>query len=253
MMKHRLAIVVLWAGVAAYGADPQELWEQAVKAKGGHQRLRAVHTLAVYMKPAAIVLTGPPATWLFVFPDRYFEYDGRGSGSYPFVAANGIGMADSPRSITVDGGADRVAMDANGIPRTAWHLTRMERDRLTLNQLVFLLETAWLQPAPVAAKHEVLTVEAGGRTFRLSLNKEHLPERVLSLSNSGKKRKTEYDYHLDRYREFQGVFLPTRVALTTGLRLWTWDVDYEIDAKYNPKLFERTPDLADGPEPWRRP
>jgi hypothetical protein len=35
------------------------------------------------------------------------------------------------------------------------------------------------------------------------------------------------------------------------LREFTWDVDYEIDAKYNPKLFERMPDLANGPEPWR--
>ena len=30
------------------------------------------------------------------------------------------------------------------------------------------------------------------------------------------------------------------------------NVDYEIDAKYNPKLFERMPDLGNGPEPWRQ-
>jgi hypothetical protein len=45
--------------------------------------------------------------------------------------------------------------------------------------------------------------------------------------------------------------LPTRVVLVAGIRQSTWDVDYEVEAKYNPKLFERIPDLANGPEPWR--
>ena len=57
---------------------------------------------------------------------------------------------------------------------------------------------------------------------------------------------------MEHYREFQGIVLPTRIVWTNGNRASTWDVDYEIDAKYNPKLFERMPDLNDGPEPWRR-
>jgi len=238
-MNYRLAFALLWAAVTSYGADPRDLWEQAVKAKGGHERLRAVHSLAVYMKPAEIVMTGPPETWLFVFPNRYFEYDGRGPLS-------------TTRSVIVDGAAERVSMDVNGMPRATRRLGQRERDQFTWNQLVYLLETAWLQPQPVAAQHNALTVEAGGRSFRLSLSKAYLPERIWSLPNSGEKRKTDYDYHLQRYRAFQGVFLPTRVASTAGTHEWTWDVDYEIDAKYNPKLFERQANLDDGPEPWRQ-
>jgi hypothetical protein len=45
--------------------------------------------------------------------------------------------------------------------------------------------------------------------------------------------------------------LPARVTSIDGVRASIWDVDYEIDAKYNPKLFERMPDLGNGPEPWR--
>jgi len=48
------------------------------------------------------------------------------------------------------------------------------------------------------------------------------------------------------------VWLPASVTSSDGMRQWTWDADYEMDAKYNPKLFERMPDLADGPEPWRK-
>ena len=78
----------------AHAADPRAVWEQAVQAKGGRERLRRVQTLAIFMKPAEVVLAGPPANWLCVFPDRYFEWDGR---------------KGTERSIVVDGTADQAA------------------------------------------------------------------------------------------------------------------------------------------------
>jgi hypothetical protein len=234
------AILLAWCTAAA-AADPQAVWEQAIQAKGGRERLRRVQTLAIFMKPAQVVLAGPPANWLCVFPDRYFEWEG---------------SKGSERSVIVNGAAGRVAMDANGMPRATWSMTPLERDRLTLNQLLYLLETAWLQPKPLAVrpahlhKYNVLTVSAGGRTFDLSLDSSNLPARI--FSRRGEDSKTKYDYQMERYREYQGISLPTRVTGTEGNRAWTWDVDYEIDAKYNPKMFERQPDLNDGPEPWRR-
>ena len=122
---------------AADAADPQAVWEQAIQAKGGRERLRKVRTLAIYMRPADVMLAGPPATWLCVFPDRYFEWEG---------------LKGVERSIVVDGTAGRVAMDANGRPRATWSMTPAERDRLTLNQLLYLLETAWLRPEPLEVK-----------------------------------------------------------------------------------------------------
>jgi hypothetical protein len=226
----------LVAGFAAHAAGPQEVWEQAVKAKGGRDRLHSVHSLAIYMKPAEVQLTGPLTNWLCVFPDRFFEFDQPGGSKHAMV---------------VDETADRVAIDATGEPRNARHLTPAEHDRLALNQLVFLLESAWLQPRPVEVRHNVLVVEASGRTYRLFLNNESLPERIQSPPIPGQKPKIQYEYKLQHYRDFQGVMLPARIASTGRLHEWTWDVDYEIDAKFNPKLFERMPDLRDGPEPWR--
>jgi len=235
------SVFFLAACTAAHAADARAIWEQAIEAKGGRNSLRGVQSLAIYMTPAAVVLAGPPANWLCVFPDRYFEWEG------------GRGMA---RSIVVNGAAGRIAMDANGQPRAAWALTALERDRLTLNQILYLLETAWLQPEPLAVKpahlhkYNVLTVSAGGRTFDLSLNDSFLPERI--VSRKAEHSKTKYDYQMDHYRRFQGIALPTRVVSVEGNRERIWDVDYEINAKYNPKLFDRMPDLNDGPEPWRR-
>jgi hypothetical protein len=85
----------------------------------------------------------------------------------------------------------------------------------------------------------------------MSLNGANLPERIVSPPIPGQKPKIQYEYKLQRYRDFQGVMLPARVVSIGGLQEWTWEVDYEVDAKYNPKLFERMPNLADGPEPWR--
>jgi hypothetical protein len=222
---------------AAHAADPQEVWEQAIKAKGGRDRLRSVHSLAIFMRPAEVNLAGPPTNWLCVFPDRYFEFYGAGRGN--------------SSAIVVDATSDRVAMDITGVPRRTRHLTPYERDQLVLNQLVFLLESGWLQPQPVEVRHNVLVVQAAGHSYKLFLDRADLPERVLYLPLPGEKRKTVYDYRLQHYRDYQGVMLPARVALISGMRESTWDVDYEVDAKYNPKMFERMPDLANGPEPWR--
>jgi len=238
-MQNWLSIAAFLTGLAAaHAAGPQEVWEQAVKAKGGHDRLRSVHSLAIFMRPAEVNLAGPPTNWLCVFPDRYFEFDGAGRSS-------------SSRAIVVDGTADRVAVDATGFPRNARHLTSYERDRLALNQIVFLLESAWLEPQPVEVRRNVLVVEAAGRTYKLFLDSTGLPARVLSLPMRGEKHRVQFDYRLQHYRDFRGVMLPVRVASISGVHQSTWDVDYEVDAKYNPKLFERMPDLANGPEPWR--
>jgi VWFA-related protein len=163
-----LPIAAVAAGLtAAHAADPQEVWEQAIKAKGGRERLLSVHSLAIYMKPAPVNLRGRATNWLCVFPDRYFEYDGAGIGG-------------SQRAIVVDAAADRAATDATGIPRNARHLTSYESDRLALNQIVFLLESAWLEPKPVEVRGHVLTVQAAGHRYRLSLDKGGLPVAALS-------------------------------------------------------------------------
>jgi hypothetical protein len=245
----------MWANarLGSPGGRSIEVWEKAVAAKGGRERLHQIKSLAAYMKPAQVTLAGPHTTWLCVFPDRYFEFDGRGSGEYPYVASNGVGLAGNPRAIVVNAAVDRVAMDANGTPRVAWRLTRLEQTRLTLNQILFLLESAWLQPQPVELKKRILTVEARGLTYRIWLNAANLPERVLELPPPHHKSGNLPDFRLEHYREVAGIQLPLRLTSTIGMRQWTWDVDYEIDGRINPKFFDRMPDLSDGPEPWRKP
>jgi hypothetical protein len=235
-MKRWLLITTL---VAAYAADPHDVWEQAVKAKGGRDRLHSVHSLAIFMRPADVNLRGAATNWLCVFPDRYFEYDGAGVGG-------------TQRALVVDGSADRAAMDATGFPRHTRHLLPAERDQLELNQIVFLLESAWLAPRPVEVRHNVLIVEGADRSYKVFLDSASLPERIQSISLRSEKHSHQHDYRLQRYRDFQGVMLPVRVESISGVHASIWDVDYEIDAKYNPKLFERMPDLGNGPEPWRQ-
>jgi len=238
-MHRWLPIAAVVTGLsAAHAADPQEVWEQALKAKGGRERLHGVHSLAIFMKPAEVTLRGVATNWLCVFPDRYFEFDGAGVGG-------------NQRAIVVNGTADRAATDATGIPRNARHLSSYEHDRLVLNQLVFLLESAWLQPQPVEVRHNVLVVQAAGGTYKLFLDKANLPERVLSVPMRSEKNMAPYDFRLQHYREFQGVMLPARVTTVGRVSESIWDVDYEIDANYNPQLFERMPKASDGPEPWR--
>ena len=183
---------LVFASATLQAADPREVYEQAIQAKGGRDRLHAVHSLAIYMKPAEVNLPGTLTNWLCVFPDRYFHYEGLGG--------------PSQRAIVVDGTTNRVAMDATGVPRKSGGLTRSEHDRLALNQILFLLESAWLQPQPVDVRHNVLAVEAAGRTYKLFLNSANLPERILSPPVKSEKPKITYDYKLQHYRDFPGHY-----------------------------------------------
>src|ERR1700691_601760 len=105
----------------AHAADPRAVWEQAVQAKGGRERLRKVQTLAIFMKPAQVVLAVARANWHYIFPDRYVEWEGR----------KGV-----QHSIVVDGTAGRIVVDANGHVRAAWSVIAVERERIPLNQVV---------------------------------------------------------------------------------------------------------------------
>ncbi len=208
-----------------------------MKAKGGRERLHNVHSLAVYLKPAPVNFAGSPTNWLCVFPDRYFEFEGASPGM-------------TQRAIVVDGRADRAAMDATGVPRGAHRLSRYEHDRLILNQLLFLLESAWMRPELLEIRKNVLTVEAAGSGYQLYLDHDSLPERIVSRKGAGHEE-THYDYRLKQYRSYDGLMLPARIESVGRTRESIWDADYEVDAKYNPKLFERIPELSNGPEPWR--
>ncbi|HVN05251.1 MAG TPA: hypothetical protein VMT86_12580, partial [Bryobacteraceae bacterium] len=141
----RLWIALAVLAVCARAADPQAAWQQAVEAKGGRERLHAVHSLAVYLRPANVNMAGPLSTWLCVFPDRYFEFERLGSGE---------------RALVVDASNDRAGTDATGVKRQTRHVSGGERDQLVLNQVLYLLESAWLQPRPMELKHNVLTIEA---------------------------------------------------------------------------------------------
>ena len=252
-MKLPLPIALLCTAFAAHAADPETVWAAALQAKGGRACLDSVRSLAIYMKPAPINLAGPPTTWLCVFPDRYFEYDGPGSGEYSYESKLGFAMAGNPRALVVNRSAGRVSMDANGTLRVSFPLSPKELDRLTVNQFVYLLESAWLHPHPVSLKGRNLMVEADGRRFQVTLDPANLPIRIVLFNQDGRRQKQVYGFHLARYHEFKGIQLPARVTWTGRMTEWTWDVDYEVDADFNPKFFERMPDLANGPEPWRQP
>jgi hypothetical protein len=237
VFRSPLVILLVFLAATAYAADPAQVWEQVVQAKGGRERLHAVHSLAIYMHPAQVVFGGPLTSWLCVFPNRYFEFDGRSS-------------ANIQRAVVVDADADRVSIDATGQPRSTRHLKPPEHDRLVLNQLVFLVETAWQKPTLVSLKHRTLSVQAGGIACDLYLDKAMLPERIVAHATEDEHARTIDDYHLQHYHNYQGIQLPSRVDLIRGTREFVWDVDYELDARFKPSFFERTPDLANGPEPW---
>jgi len=122
-------------------------------------------------------------------------------------------------------------------PRNARHVSSSERDQLVLNQLVFLLESACCSRS-VEARHMSWRCRrrAHYKLFSISAS---LPSGSYRFPSLAKNTQT-LRLPTAALPRVPGVMLPGASRRSAPARI-TWDVDYEIDAKYNPKLFERMP------------
>jgi len=64
-------------------AKAKALWERAIVAKGGRERLHSIYNLVVSAETAYLTRTGRRnqvrREYLFVFPDKYWSYEDYGS------------------------------------------------------------------------------------------------------------------------------------------------------------------------------
>jgi hypothetical protein len=245
----------------------RELWESVIAAKGGRERLYAVNNLAVstrarYKQPRKN-FTGHHYERLFVLPDKWwFWADESGFGlsiwTYDFGRQVGQEVLDIapvariikplPESAKAEAGSEEAKMDDR------YHFVKRQ---FAEQQLLFLMETKWLQPTLIGARvarlkgKEVDVIEAsyGKETFEYFIDRDtHLPLKVDTRTRM-KYTQGEYEdsFVLGDYVEVQGIKFP-RVAGRGGADTET---TYQVNVAYDAGIFQRPPTIDMGPEAWR--
>jgi hypothetical protein len=231
-----------WRGQDRESDPPKEaerLWELAIAAKGGRERLYAVKNLAV------------------------FEYTPQPVGAFrKKVRLVGVSFWVFPgRSwIWEDLGRCVICRGAESYNREFSVRSSDEMD-LRAAQLEFLMESKWIRPVPVAAQKgaihgevvDIINTKIGKEfTAEFLLNPNtHLPI-ALRTYERGKDGETapSYSAYFSEYAPVLGIQLPRRFVRYNP----SWEraaVRYEINVDYDSSVFDRPARWEDGPEAWR--
>jgi hypothetical protein len=233
-------------------AQARQLWEQAITAKGGRERLRRITSLYV-----ARIQPGNDRDYEFhVFPDYSFNYT---YGGYREDTA--ITIFNHKRAVTW-------WLPPRGHQAQAMPLQRGGDDPSDniIAQFLYLMVTNWLNPIPLRARKEwvglkrvdVIEVDAKGWRVDYYLDpKTHLPFQVVSPYGEMSRAKGEMEQvvRLDNYALLDGVMMPRKAsysyAYRNARRKWTEQVSFEINPPYDSQFFEKPPTNRTLPESWR--
>jgi hypothetical protein len=224
----------------------RELWEKVLVAKGGRERLRKITNLYV----AADQGQGYRQSTLNVFPDYRFDF------SY-----------DPKRENT----AIEVSNAKTGI--VWWQVSNeakprkyQEEDvyRNLSQQFIYLLVTSEVDPVPLGLRKEwiglkrVDVIEVEAKDWRVDYYidpKTHLPLRVVLPNGLRAHDRGDMNHiiALDDYAAVDNVMMPHKAThtFTTNPEKLVERLKFEINANYDPQVFEQAPTTRTSAEAWR--
>ena len=217
---------------SANGNGPEAaraIWEEAIRAKGGRERLHAVRNFVESSDEPFRIRRRDIATHVYIErlsvpPTRYWEFDDFRPGK---MGHGGVG---------VDTNQHRVLNEPNRGPAQGLYEDLVYR--LRNEQIVYLMETAWVQPEPVAVRRDrlgrltvdVVETRVADDRVEFSLDRTtHLPIRILIVEKRVP-RLPEVD-RLSDYRPIDGIQMPSHVHFgegeTKSITTYRFDVDYD--------------------------
>jgi hypothetical protein len=229
-------------------ARARELWEQAVAAKGGRDKLRGITSLYV----ASVLPGGDRDYGFYIFPNYSFDYS-----YWRSRESTNIKVYNAKRAITW------------WLPRESAIPRKSLPDDGSSNiiaQFMYLMVTSWLDPKPLRTRKEriglkgvdVVEVDANGWRVDYYLDpKTFLPIQVVSAYGalSHEAGEMEQVVRLDDYSSVDGVMMARKLSYSytyaNARRTWTEHVNYELNPPYDPQFFEQPPTVRTTPESWR--
>ena len=234
----------------AQGSDREQeamiLWEQAITAKGGREALHQVDSLAMSYQETVrnflgITVHRGPVERLYVFPNKSWEWD---DGLPPPFKLT-VRLLNIERNL-------RCYLHATAPAPTCGPAKQYDSpadEGLTQVQYLYLMETRWVKPIPIAVTQEhlgftrvdVLHTRFENKRINYFLDrKTHLPRRV-SVFHGNSERPLTID--LSEYINVAGVQMPSKQK--------KGKITFEVNPRYDADVLTTPPSIEKGPKAWR--
>ena len=250
------AVLCVQVTVAAEQAKSQDesrqkaeaVWEQAVVAKGGRERLHQIDSLLLSYRETVrnflgIVVHRGDVERLYVFPDKSWSWD---DGLPPPFNLT-VSMFNLERNISCSMYAGAASPKCTK-PKDGTSFFS-QGEGVARVQYLYLLETRWVTPAPMSLRRDsiglksvdiVQTQVAGRRVDYYLDRKTHLPKRVVTFFESGRVWET---FDFSDYVTINGIQMPS--VQKRG------KINFQINPAYTDNIFTNPPSIEAGPKAWQ--
>jgi hypothetical protein len=234
--------------------EAERLWEQAIAAKGGRERLYSISNLQLSVRDKQwweFRRVPYEVERLYVFPGKSWEWNDQTGSIFGFV----IWMRNYEQGIHwtyLDNGKRGTVLPYQDQP-----MYRGAMSIIINAQLNYLMETRWVKPIPVSVergkvgRHAVDIVRTvvreypkGEESVSFALDrKSHLPRKVIYHTVVFGK---EYSggLRLSDYAELNGIQMPGKVGRDRTI--------YQFNVDYNQQVFEVPPSREAGIDAWKK-
>jgi len=248
------AILVLWQprSVTAYATaqrnreQAQKLWDDAINAKGGRDRLYAVSSLLIWYEETSrnflgIAVHRGHVERLFVFPVKLWSWD----DGLPPPFHLSVDVMDLDRDFGC-----RVHDDLK--PPMCGNARKLgSREGIDEAQYLYLMETRWIKPIPISVRKDriglktvdVLETQLEDKRILYFLNrKTHLPQRVTVFSGNSERARLSLD--LSEYLSISGIQMPGKQKRGR--------INFLLNPQYDESVFTRPRRFRPGQKHGRR-
>jgi hypothetical protein len=265
LLSALLALAFSCAPVAASAQDSdkqraQELWEQAVAAKGGRERLYAIRNVLVSDQ-------ADYKTQTFSLPFKVEGHKSKGKlrGVSLFVFPNKLwGCTDYMPGVfglimtmyNYESGIKYVLTLGDPQHPLEPIEPKETRQSRTYGLVSSFLETTWLKPVPVSAntgvvrgeKVDIVQTDLNGERIDFLFDREtHLPAQVKFYSTS--RGRTYVAETLSDYVDVNGIKIAQSVLMDDGTK---YKQTVQFNVEYDEDIFVKLPRFELGTEAWKK-
>jgi len=235
------------------------LWEQAIAAKGGRERLYGIQNMLTlqhgdYKRQTfslPVTHTTAPtkdqvrSASLNVFPNKFWDCQDYRPDVFGIIM----------HMYNYDTGMKYVLTLGEPAHPLEPIEPKEKRESRTYGLVAYLLETTWLKPIPMRASTatighrqvDVVQTALNGQRVDFALDREtHLPAKV-SFYSSVKDQTYVTTEILSDYTEVNGIKVPLTTVMDDGTK---YSVTIQFNVEYNPEIFVKLPRFDLGLEAW---
>lgn len=252
----------------------ETLWEEAIRAKGGRERLHSIESFVIsstidsHLIPSPFENSSPgrdvesEAERLYVMPGKAWLYE----FTPDFAVSLEATVVNKDRNLCL------VTLAPIGLSRSVPGLSlclpTVWPERLVQDPVLYLMETKWVRPAPVRTRTEgkgkkqqdVIETQVGQLRVDFYLDrKTHLPAKLVTQEYHGDPRmprRMDLMVTFGDYVDVDGIQMPRRVIreplLTEVVRRNTERARYKFNVTYDEEIFNRPISRKAKSKDWER-